>query len=72
MKRNNRRVTKHIQCNSSNCVACWKCVSVCPNEVLGKIDFFFHRHAKIVKPDKCTGCMNCVKVCKEQALTPMV
>jgi len=58
-----------IQLNTHNCEACWKCLDVCPKQVFGRINIFFHKHAKIVAPQKCTGCMKCVKVCAYGALT---
>jgi NAD-dependent dihydropyrimidine dehydrogenase PreA subunit len=67
--------TQFIQFNSKNCRACWECIENCPNEVLGKIDFLGHKHARIENPDKCTGCLNCISVCEFNALseiTPVV
>jgi 2-oxoglutarate ferredoxin oxidoreductase subunit delta len=74
MKHNHLRkkqVTEFIEINSRSCEACWKCISVCPNEVIGKIDVFFHKHSRISKPDKCNGCMKCVKVCEYKAIRPV-
>jgi Pyruvate/2-oxoacid:ferredoxin oxidoreductase delta subunit len=57
-----RRIVKtnFIEFNASKCEACWKCISVCPNEVIGKIDLFFHKHARIVKKNACKGCLKCI------------
>ena len=68
MRRHNHLTTKFIQLNSNNCQACWECLSICPNEVIGKIDIFFHKHAKISEPDKCICCMKSEKVCEYQAI----
>lgn len=69
MKRHNNvpvKVTKHITASSSHdCIACWKCVDVCPGHVFGKVNFLWHRHAKVVAPDGCIGCGKCVKVCPQ-------
>lgn len=61
--------TAHIQLDSRKCQACWACVEACPKQVLGKIDFPFHKHAKIVNPDACIGCKKCVKECEHDAIT---
>jgi NAD-dependent dihydropyrimidine dehydrogenase PreA subunit len=61
--------TMHISLNTHLCRACWKCVESCPKGVLGKVDFLFHKHARIDKPDECKGCLKCVKACPEQAIT---
>jgi 2-oxoglutarate ferredoxin oxidoreductase subunit delta len=65
-----KQATEFVEINSRSCEACWKCISVCPNEVIGKIDIIFHKHSRISKPDKCTGCMKCVKVCEYKAISP--
>jgi len=63
-----RDATDYVQLDSSCCEACWKCLEVCPNEVLGKVDVLFHRHAKLRAPEACTGCGRCAKVCESGAL----
>jgi len=32
----------YIRLNTRRCKACWSCVDICPQHVLGKIDFYFH------------------------------
>ena len=71
MRKHNHLIKKFIEYNSRNCKACWQCLSACPNEVIGKIDIFFHKHAKISNPDKCIGCMKCVKSCEYNAIKPI-
>jgi uncharacterized Fe-S center protein len=63
--------TLYICLNTSRCKACWACVDVCPQHVLGKIDFWFHRHARIDRTKKCKGCLRCLKACSNQAILPM-
>jgi ferredoxin len=63
-----RMQTRHIQLNPGLCHACWQCVDACQSNVLGRIDFLGHRHARIKNPDQCTGCLNCVQVCEHGAL----
>jgi NAD-dependent dihydropyrimidine dehydrogenase PreA subunit len=50
------------------CTACWECVAVCRQTVIGKIEVFGHRHAVINAGDRCAGCQRCVKVCTSGAL----
>ena len=65
----NHSQTVFIQLNSRNCKACWKCISVCRKEVINKIDFWFHKHARIKKPDNCVGCFRCVNICEFHAIS---
>ncbi len=53
----------------SRCKACWRCVKVCPEQAIGKIDMWLHRHAVIVAADACSGCLRCVKTCPSGALS---
>jgi len=39
------RRTRHIQLDTSQCEACFKCVEACQKHVIGKVNFFFHKHA---------------------------
>jgi NAD-dependent dihydropyrimidine dehydrogenase PreA subunit len=68
LKRNNRRETQYISLESRKCEACWKCIESCKNDVLGKIDIFFHKHSKIINADNCKGCRKCVKACESFAI----
>ena len=40
-------MTKYIQVNTRLCEACWSCLDVCPNQVLGKLEIGPHRHIRI-------------------------
>ena len=66
--RHKKQVTEFIEINSRSCDACWKCISVCPNNVIGKIDLPWHKHARIVNGSNCTGCLKCVNICESKAL----
>jgi len=57
-----------IDIDTKKCKACWKCVDVCPNKVIGKINLLWHKHAKIVNSDYCIECLQCVKVCEFNAV----
>ncbi|MGV7928736.1 MAG: ferredoxin family protein [Spirochaetota bacterium] len=67
-RRRARKSTRFIRLDARACEACWKCVEACPRAVIGKIDFFFHRHAVIANAGECTGCLKCVKVCEYGAI----
>ena len=62
--------TEFIEVRSFHgCIACWKCVGVCPRNVLGKVEVLWHRHAKIIAPENCIGCGKCVSACPEYIFT---
>jgi 2-oxoglutarate ferredoxin oxidoreductase subunit delta len=67
--RRKKQVTEFIEINSRSCEACWKCISICPNKVIGKIDLPWHKHARIVNGSNCTGCLKCVNICESKALS---
>lgn len=60
--------TRYIRLNTSRCKACWACVDVCPQNVFGKVDFHFHRHARIDRAENCLGCLCCLDACSNQAI----
>ncbi len=60
--------TKYIELNRSRCQACWKCVEACPNDVLGKVIVFNHRHARVNHAEACKGCKKCVDSCPNGAI----
>jgi len=68
MRRIEALSTKHIFINTHNCKACWKCYEACKRNVIGRVNLFFHKHAKINNADKCTGCLLCIKVCSHNAI----
>ena len=55
--------TAYVQLDTRKCKGCWKCINICPNKVISKIDFLGHRHARIGESEKCSGCLKCVKTC---------
>ncbi|GBF34758.1 iron-sulfur cluster-binding protein [Desulfocucumis palustris] len=63
-----QNATAYIAINTGLCEACWKCVSVCPKGVLGKVNFIFHKHVRIVNPKNCAGCLACEKACRAGAI----
>jgi 2-oxoglutarate ferredoxin oxidoreductase subunit delta len=64
-----RDATPFVRLDRSRCEACWECIAVCPESVLGKIDVWLHRHAVVRDGDRCQGCRRCVKVCAAGALS---
>ena len=70
----NHSKTRYIQIYSENCIACWECVKICPQKVIGKVDILFHKHkhAHIDTTKECIGCFKCVKVCKNNAIKPIM
>jgi len=56
--------TAYVQLDTRKCKACWKCIDACSDKVIGKIDFFGHRHARFNESGKCTGCLRCIKICE--------
>ena len=47
---------------------CWKCITVCSRQVIGKVDFWGHKHSHIDNAIQCIGCLRCVQVCHAQAI----
>lgn len=63
--------TDFIQINTHACQACWSCIDACPRQVLGKVEFFSHRHVRIDHAERCQGCEACIRACPEQAITSL-
>lgn len=59
--------TQFIRLDTKKCKTCWICIKNCTNQVIGKVDLSFHKHALIVRQDACTGCFNCLTVCQFNA-----
>lgn len=60
---NDRHKTVFVSIDPRRCEACWRCISTCPMNVLGKIRFLWHRHVVIKNPDLCVGCLACMDEC---------
>lgn len=52
-----------VKLDTHRCKACWKCLEVCPHQVIGKVDLPWHKHALIINADRCSGCLTCLKIC---------
>jgi ferredoxin len=57
--------TPYVWVNHRQCVACWKCADSCPKQVIGKINFLWHRHIVIKNAENCIGCKNCIRICPQ-------
>jgi Fe-S-cluster-containing hydrogenase component 2 len=60
--------TKYIRLSTNLCKACWACVEICPNGVIGKVDLPVHKHAHIDQAEKCRGCQKCAWACPNGAI----
>jgi len=58
-----------IYLNTRKCKACWDCISNCPQNVLGRVNFLFHKHAIVVDSSKCAGCGKCMSKCASGAIS---
>jgi 2-oxoglutarate ferredoxin oxidoreductase subunit delta len=67
--RGSRTSTPFVLLDRSRCEACWSCVDACPKEVLGKLEFLWHKHAVVAHAERCTGCRACLGVCVPGALS---
>ncbi len=67
--KNKQAKAAFITLDTKKCVACWECIDICPQNVIGRINLPWHKHAKLSNQDACIGCMKCVKVCKAKAIS---
>lgn len=64
--------TAWVWLDTEKCEACWKCISSCPNQVIGRVNLPWHKHARFVNREVCAGCMKCVQVCRAKAITQQI
>lgn len=67
----NRTRSKFILLDTKKCIACWKCIKVCSNNVISKIDLAWHKHALLVEPNNCIGCNKCIDICQNKAYSSL-
>jgi len=63
--------TPFVHIDTSLCLACWKCVEACPQQVLGQARLFRHQHVHVDRARLCKGCRKCVRTCPNQAIQPV-
>ena len=68
-RRHSSAASDFVALDRSRWEACWCCVAVCPEAVLGKVEVLWHKHAVIDSGERCTGCGRCLKACKSGALS---
>jgi 2-oxoglutarate ferredoxin oxidoreductase subunit delta len=61
--------TKYVQLDTRKCKACWKCLDICSNNVIDRINLPFHKHARIINSINCKGSLKCFNVCEYNALS---
>lgn len=61
--------TAFVLLDTKKCEACWRCLDVCPNNALGRINLPWHKHIRFVNISACIGCMECVMSCRTGALS---
>jgi uncharacterized Fe-S center protein len=59
----------NVLLETKKCTACWKCIEVCSNHAIGRINLPWHKHVKLINGSNCTGCLKCIKVCESHALS---
>ena len=64
-KKTSKIRTPYIWADSRRCEACWNCIAACPNHVIGKVNFLWHKHIVIQNGENCTGCKKCIKICPQ-------
>jgi 2-oxoglutarate ferredoxin oxidoreductase subunit delta len=64
--------TSFVLLDTKRCEACWECIKVCSNSVIGRVNLPWHKHIRFVNGSTCTGCMKCVKICATNALSKLV
>jgi ferredoxin len=62
-RRRRGHFSRYVYADTSKCKACWECIEVCKYGVLGKVDFWFHRHVVFKNGDECRGCKKCISAC---------
>lgn len=65
----NRKETNFISINPRNCIACWDCIEACPKQVIGKVQFLWHKHIVIKNANACIGCKRCIKACNQLVIS---
>jgi 2-oxoglutarate ferredoxin oxidoreductase subunit delta len=62
-------VKSKVLLDAGQCKACWKCLDVCPQQIIGKINIIVHKHAVMRKKEQCISCLKCVDICSYGAFS---
>lgn len=54
------------EANSSLCIGCKKCLSVCPQNAISLVN-----GKAVINRQKCIGCGRCQRVCPVSAISPI-
>jgi len=68
LKREHAR-TAYVHLDTGKCKACWMCREKCSNNVIGRVNLPWHKHALIVNGRHCIGCLKCLNVCESKAIS---
>jgi len=73
-QKENNLETPFVQLNSYKCTACWKCINICPNNVIDKSFLFIantliNEQVIISNASECTGCFKCLHACTNDAIS---
>jgi hypothetical protein len=60
--------TPYIPLNRKRCVARWQRVAECPRHVLGTVDFFRHRDARVDRAADWGACQRRVAACPQGSI----
>ena len=55
--------TPYICANLRSCTACGRCIAACPEQAIGKVGAFWHKHIIFINAENCIGCKKCIRVC---------
>ena len=61
--------TAFVNLDTRKCIACWMCIAKCLNNVIGRVNLPWHKHALIINGSNCTGCLKCLDVCESKAIS---
>lgn len=64
--------TAFVMLDTKKCEACWKCITVCSKNVIGRINLPWHKHVRFVNKTACVGCMKCVTICASNAISKVI
>jgi Fe-S-cluster-containing hydrogenase component 2 len=64
MKKTIEKIQNNYICiNPYKCTGCWKCIKICPKQVICKVGFLWHKHIILGNLENCIGCKKCLKIC---------